>query len=356
MNTMSKHNKAVISVAQGISWKQNATQKTRLEMAMIFVGVIMSTLVLGVNLVAQPVLATSGADDFPLAPWTPMWAIILLIGALSLVVGLFAKETLSKRGRLIAIVLGVILLLIPLAPLLITMGEGDDDDIIIPPDPDKWNFDVLNSGDHTDGASFPAGVFTDCDTIFTAANTPEWQSGEAQRDLTKTVPEMKGFITVDQTLARNNEDFTDANCFLVSHSVDLKNGKDTDGDGNTNAVQYEGRIISVSVTSKKASNDTGNYDVIYQDSENRWYIGFQDDGSDWVQSYALSEDFPGGASDSIIIGDHAGGSADTVHMFVMITDYGAFNYDTLVEHDIEIIYEIAGKTFALELTASTVTT
>lgn len=347
-------NKAKVTDRQ-IGWKESDEGvKEKVVTTVSFIVAVALFCMTALVTLATPVLADNDSGWGTMAMGEAGWIVLVIIGAFSLIVGLATKDSMSAKKRSIAVIIGALLLMVAMVPVLIESVPDDDDDKPLPPSP-TWKFDVVPSVDVTNGASYPAGTFTDCDTIFVADNTPEWQSAQGLRDLSDPkVPKMTALYTIDTTLSRANVDFSDPNCILIQHSVDLTNGVDNDGDGTNDAVSYTGRVISVGKSSTRASNDSGTYDVIHQDSELRWYIGFQDDGSDWVEAYEHSEDFPGGSSASFIIGNHNGGSADTVHFFVLTTDYGIWNYDTVTNDEIEIVYEIAGQRIRLVLNADSV--
>lgn len=297
------------------------------------------TLVLAMAVVAVPVAAQDPVG--PLRAAEPFALILVAVGAILLVVSIWMRDTLKPTGMFAGVGVGLLLLVIGLLPLLISPTVGPE------PGAELFKFELIPAVDTTGGDTIPAGNYDACDTE-AGGTTGEWTTTEGTYDAgAKT---FTANIAIDTDLATTSALWMEPNCLQMTLSIRLLNGRDADGDGTTDAVNYFARIASISRTtlSTDGSNGTLNTAGFVRDGvseTNDWYLLYRTDASTWVTSCpeARSSSTVPSSCGWVNVGNHNGGAADTVFLYAILEDRGLFGYqEPAVGSSVVMVYEFGG--------------
>jgi len=218
---------------------------------------------------------------------------------------------------------------------------------VTPPPPPLFTFEVIPSVDTTGGDTIPAGNYDSCDTE-AGGTTAEWTTTEGSYDAGANT--FTANIAIDTDLAITAALWSEPNCLQMSYSVRLTNGRDADGDGTTDSVNYYMRIQSISRTTlaTDGSNGTLNTAGFVRDGvseTNDWYLLYRTDASTWISACTearTTSQVPTSCGPQQV-GSHNGGAADTIFTYVILEDRGLFGYqEPAVGSAVIIVYEFGG--------------
>lgn len=307
--------------------------------------------------VALPGQAAAAADLGFLNPIVPYALVFIIIGAVGLLLSYFAKDSIKPKNVPLVLAVSLILLIVGIIPYVVPSGA------VTPPTTELFKFELIPSVGTTAGNTVPAGNYDSCDTE-AGGTTGEWAAASGVYDAGSAA--FTATISMDTDVAVTDALWMEPNCLQLVWTVRLLNGRDANGDGATDAVNYFMKISSISRTtlSTDGSNGTLNTAGFVRDGvseTNDWYLLYLTDASTWIA--ACPEARTSSAVPSSCgfqnVGNHAGGAADTIDAYVILEDRGLFGYQEPADlSSVVMVYEFGGpgiqsQTFSLIIRLNT---
>ncbi len=270
----------------------------------------------------------------------PFALVFLVLGAIGLILSFVMKDTIKAKNMPIAVLVSLVLVVVGILPMV--GGPG-----VVTPPAELFKFELIPSVDTTGGDTIPAGNYDSCDTE-AGGTTAEWTTTEGTYDAgAKT---FTANIAIDTDNAITAALWMEPDCLQMSFSIRLLNGRDANGDGATDAVNYFMRIASISRTTlaTDGSNGTLNTAGFARDGvseTNDWLLLYRTDASTWVASCpeARQGSQVPTSCGFVNIGNHAGAAADTTFAYIILEDRGLFGYqEPAVGSTVVIVYEFGG--------------
>ena len=306
---------------------------------------------------ALPGRAAAAADLGPLNFIVPYAIIFIIVGAVGLLLSYVAKDSIKPKNVPLVMAVSLILLIVGIVPYVVPGAA------VTPPGAELFKFELIPSVGTTGGDTVPAGNYDSCDTE-AGGTTGEWAAASGVYDAGSSA--FTATISMDTNEDPADALWTEPNCLQMVFTVRLLNGRDANGDGATDAVNYFMRITTIGRTtlSTDGSNGTLNTAGFVRDGvseTNDWYLLYLTDASTWIA--ACPEARTASAVPSSCgfqgVGNHAGGAADTINAYVILEDRGLFGYQEPSDlSSVVMVYEFGGpgvqsQTFSLVIRLNT---